>query len=334
MTTGLSGTREEERREITPQAADSRDTLLTTNSKLPKALRALFDGVPATVPAAVAQLEIRQIACDSRKAAPQSLFFALHGAKADGNTFLKDAIAKGAIAIVSEDRAPAWLPADVAWVQVSEPRKALAIAAANFYGHPAASLRLAAVTGTNGKTTTSSLLDAMVKASGAKTGLFGTIAYHTPRGEYPAPNTTPESLDLQRFFAEIRDEGGKFAVLEASSHALSMERLWGCHFAAAVFTNLTREHMDYHKTFEEYFAAKRRLFEGLGAGAPDVAIVNSDDAYGKQLGGLARRTVTYGIDSTADITTKKFQLSFEGLTFAAQTPNGKSSGELAPGWTD
>ena len=323
MTTGLSDTREEERREITPQAADSRDTLLTTNSKLPKALRALFDGVPATVPAAVAQLEIRQIACDSRKAAPQSLFFALHGAKADGNTFLKDAIANGAIAIVSEDRAPGWLPADVAWVQVSEPRKALAIAAANFYGHPAASLRLAAVTGTNGKTTTTSLLDAMVKASGAKTGLFGTIAYHTPRGEYPAPNTTPESLDLQRFFAEIRDEGGKFAVLEASSHALSMERLWGCHFAAAVFTNLTREHMDYHKTFEDYFAAKRRLFEGLGAGAPDVAIVNSDDAYGKQLGGLARRTVTYGIDSTADITTKKFQLSFEGLTFAAQTPNGK-----------
>ncbi len=121
--------------------------------------------------------------------------------------------------------------ATVAWVQVREPRKALAIVAANFYGHPAAALRMAAVTGTNGKTTTSSLIDAMVKASGAKTGLFGTIAYHTPRGEYPAPNTTPESLDLQKFLAEIRDEGGKFAVLEASSHALTMERLWGCHFA-------------------------------------------------------------------------------------------------------
>jgi UDP-N-acetylmuramoyl-L-alanyl-D-glutamate--2,6-diaminopimelate ligase len=153
--------------------------------------------------------------------------------------------------------------------------------------------------------------------------LFGTIAYHTPRGEYPSPNTTPESVDLQRFLAEIRDEGGKFAVLEASSHALTMERLWGCHFQAAVFTNLTREHMDYHKTFEDYFAAKRRLFEGTAAGAPEVAIVNSDDAYGRKLVGLARRTVTYGLEAAADITTKKFQLSFEGLTFVAQTPHGK-----------
>src|SRR5271170_6443003 len=323
MTTGISGTREEERREITTQAADSRDTFLTTNSKLSKSLSALFDGVSATLPAAAAPLEIRQLACDSRKAGPQSLFFALHGAKADGNAFLKDAIANGAVAIASEDDTPEWMPANVAWVEVREPRKALALAAANFYGHPAASLRLAAVTGTNGKTTTTSLLDAMVKASGAKTGLFGTIAYHTPRGEYPAPNTTPESLDLQRFLAEIRDEGGKFAVLEASSHALMMERLWGCHFAAAVFTNLTREHMDYHKTFEDYFAAKRRLFEGLGAGAPDVAIVNGDDAYAKQLAGLATRTVTYGFHPAADITTKKFQLSFEGLTFVAQTPNGR-----------
>src|SRR5438445_442415 len=153
-----------------------------------------------------------------------------------------------------EEPAPGTIPAGVAWIQVREARKALAITAANFFGHPAKALELVAVTGTNGKTTTTSLVDTIVKASGGKTGLFGTIAYHTPLGDYPAPNTTPESVDLQGFFAEVRDAGGKYAVLEASSHSLAMDRLWGCHFQAAVFTNLTREHMDFHKTFEDYFA--------------------------------------------------------------------------------
>jgi len=112
-------------------------------------------------------------------------------------------------------------------------------------------------------------------------------------------------------------------VLEASSHSLAMDRLWGCHFQAAVFTNLTREHMDFHKTFEDYFAAKKRLFEGTGAGAPEVALLNADDEFGKRLAGLTKQTVTYGLESDADITTKKFQLTFDGLTFTAQTPNGK-----------
>ncbi|MGB2645869.1 MAG: UDP-N-acetylmuramoyl-L-alanyl-D-glutamate--2,6-diaminopimelate ligase [Candidatus Acidiferrum sp.] len=286
-------------------------------------LRDVLHGTNARVPASAEELEIRQVTCDSRKVQPQALFLALHGAKADGNTFLQDAISRGAVAVASEESAPPSIPANVAWIQVSEARKALAIAAANFFGHPATALRLAAVTGTNGKTTTTSLIDAIVKASGAKTGLFGTIAYHTPLGEYPAPNTTPESVDLQRFLAEIRDAGGRYGVLEASSHSLAMDRLWGCHFAAAVFTNLTREHMDYHKTFEDYFGMKRRLFEGTGAGAPDVAVINTDDEYGKRLTGLAAKTVTYGLESNADITTKKFQLTFNGLTFAAQTPNGK-----------
>ena len=254
---------------------------------------------------------------------PQALFFALHGVKEDGNAFIRDAVSRGAVAIVSEDAAPAAIPASVAWIQVREARKTLAVTAANFFGQPAKALQLVAVTGTNGKTTTTSLIDAIVKASGAKTGLFGTISYHTPLGEYPAPNTTPESVDLQGFLAEIRDAGGKYAVLEASSHSLSMDRLWGCHFDAAVFTNLTREHMDYHKTFEDYFAAKKRLFEGTGAGAPEVAVVNTDDEYGKRLSGLAKKTVTYGLESDAEITTKKFQLTFNGLSFTAQTPNGK-----------
>jgi UDP-N-acetylmuramoyl-L-alanyl-D-glutamate--2,6-diaminopimelate ligase len=286
-------------------------------------LSEVFEGVETALPAGASSLEIRQVACDSRRVQPGALFFAMHGAKADGNTFIQDAIKRGAVAVASEEQAPSTIPAGVTWIQVREARRALATTAANFLGHPANALQLVAVTGTNGKTTTTSVVDAIVKASGAKTGLFGTIAYHTPLGDYPAPNTTPESVDLQGFFAEIRDTGGKYAVLEASSHSLAMDRLWGCHFQAAVFTNLTREHMDFHKTFEDYFAAKKRLFEGTGAGAPEVALLNTDDEFGKRLMSLAKKTVTYGLESDADITTRKFQLTFDGLTFTAQTPNGK-----------
>jgi len=323
MRTGLSQL--EDASNSKPNHADERreDSSQSRVSIRNMKLRDLLQGAEASVPVSAEELEIRQVACDSRKVQPRALFFALHGAKADGNTFIRDAVSRGAAAIASEDAAPAAIPSSVPWIQVRQARKALAVAAANFFAHPAAALQLVAVTGTNGKTTTTSLIDAIVKASGAKTGLFGTIAYHTPLGEYPAPNTTPESVDLQGFLAEIRDAGGKFGVLEASSHSLAMDRLWGCHFAAAVFTNLTREHMDYHKTFEDYFAAKKRLFEGTGAGAPEVAVLNTDDEYGKRLSGMAKKTVSYGLESDADITTKKFQLTFNGLTFTAQTPSGK-----------
>jgi UDP-N-acetylmuramoyl-L-alanyl-D-glutamate--2,6-diaminopimelate ligase len=286
-------------------------------------LSEVLKGLETALPAGAGNLEIRQVACDSRKVVPGALFFALQGAKSDGNKFTREALKLGAVAIASEEPAAGPIPAGVTWIQVREARKALAMAAANFFGHPANALQLVAVTGTNGKTTTTSVVDAIVKASGAKTGLFGTIAYHTPLGDYPAPNTTPESVDLQGFFAEIRDAGGACAVLEASSHSLAMDRLWGCHFQAAVFTNLTREHMDFHKTFEDYFAAKKRLFEGTGAGAPEVAVLNTDDEFGKRLADLGKKTVTYGLESDADITTKRFQLTFDGLTFTAQTPNGR-----------
>jgi len=267
--------------------------------------------------------EIRQIVCDSRKVKSDAIFFALRGAKENGQAFIADAIQRGAVAVVSDEPVTTVVPPGVIAIQVREARKALAIASANFYDHPSNTLHLVAVTGTNGKTTTTSVIDAIIKASKSKTGLFGTIAYETPSGKYPAPNTTPESVDLQGFLAEIRDVDGKFAVLEASSHSLTMDRLWGLHFAAAVFTNLTREHMDYHKTFEDYFGAKKTLFTGTGAGTPDTAIINMDDDYGKKLLGLAKKTVTYGLESGADITTKKFQLTFSGLGFTAQTPNGK-----------
>jgi UDP-N-acetylmuramoyl-L-alanyl-D-glutamate--2,6-diaminopimelate ligase len=324
MSMALNHTKEQERK-VTEKAGEppvgngTRGPALNRTMKL----SGVLEGVEASLSATAGDVDIRQVACDSRRVQPRCLFFALHGAKADGNAFIRDAVSRGAIAVVSEDAAPTAMPSSVVWIRVREARKALAVAAANFFGHPAQALQLVAVTGTNGKTTTTSLIDSMIKASGAKTALFGTIAYHTPVREYPAPNTTPESVDLQGFLAEIREASGSYAVLEASSHSLMMDRLWGCHFAAAVFTNLTREHMDYHKTFDEYFTAKRRLFEGTGAGAPDVAVVNSDDEYGKRLGGLTKNTVTYGLQSGAQVTTKKFQLTFSGLAFTAHTPDGR-----------
>lgn len=283
----------------------------------------IFAGVEVLLREGAHRVEIHGLVCDSRKVTPGTLFFALHGGQADGNAFVMDAIARGAVAIASQTAAPAGVAPEIPWILVKEERKALAIAAANFYGHPGNALKMAAVTGTNGKTTTTAVIDSMVKASGAKTGLFGTIAYHTPLGDYPAPNTTPESVDLQKFLAEIRDAGGTFAVLEASSHALAMDRLWGCHFTAAIFTNLTREHMDYHKTFEDYFAEKRKLFTGTGAEAPEHGILNADDEWSKKLAGLAKDTLTYGLRSSAEYTTRKFQLTFEGLSFTAKTPKGR-----------
>lgn len=292
-------------------------------------LRSLLEGVGVRSELPAGERRILQVVNDSRKVQPGALFVAIHGEATDGNLFAKAAAERGATAVLSEAPAPADWPREIPWIQVSEARKALAIAAANFYGQPAKTLKLVGVTGTNGKTTTTSLVDSILRASGAKTGLFGTIAYHTPQGEHPAPNTTPESVDLQNFFAEIRDAGGAYATMEASSHALAMDRLWGCHFAVAVFTNLTRDHIDYHKTFENYFAAKRRLFEGTGGGAPDVGVINTDDDWGKKLAGLAKKTLTYGLQNGADLKAKKFQLSFNGLSFTAQTPNGAMQVESA-----
>lgn len=269
-------------------------------------------------------IEIASIECDSRKVTRGAIFFALRGAKLEGAQFVEDALRRGAMAVASGAERPADFPAEAAWIQLSSgtERRGLARAAANFYAHPADALKLVGVTGTNGKTTTTYLVDSILRAAGRTSGLIGTTGYRTPKGHRDALNTTPESLELQRIFAEIRDAGGTHATLEASSHALAMERLWGCHFAVAVFTNLTRDHLDYHQTFEAYFAAKRRLFEGTGAGAPDVGVINADDPYGASLKGLARSTLTYGLKGSPDLAVKKLTLSAAGLEFTAQTPAG------------
>ncbi|MDR3720642.1 MAG: UDP-N-acetylmuramoyl-L-alanyl-D-glutamate--2,6-diaminopimelate ligase [Candidatus Acidoferrales bacterium] len=270
-----------------------------------------------------ADIEVVSVAYDSRKVVPGAIFFALRGEKLEGVKFVEDAVRRGAIAVATED-ANQVSSKNITLVELlpGSERRGLARAAANFYDHPADALQLVGVTGTNGKTTTAFLVDSILREAGKTTGLIGTTGYRTPQGSRTAVNTTPESLDLQQMFAEIRDSGGTHAVLEASSHALAMERLWGCHFAVAVFTNLTRDHLDYHKSFEEYFAAKRLLFEGTGAGAPGVAVINADDPYAPQLAGLARRTLSYGLNGTPDLTAKKLALSFHGLEFKAQTPLG------------
>jgi UDP-N-acetylmuramoyl-L-alanyl-D-glutamate--2,6-diaminopimelate ligase len=269
--------------------------------------------------------EIRSIAYDSRKAEPGAIFFALRGEKLEGVEFVKGALTRGAIAVASEHPRLADLPDAITWVELlpGTQRRGLARASANFYGRPGEALKLVGITGTNGKTTTAYLVDSILHAAGSMTGFVGTTGYRTPAGSRPALNTTPESLDLQQMFAEVRDAGGTHAVLETSSHALAMDRLWGCHFAVAIYTNLTRDHLDYHKTFEDYFAAKRALFAGTGAGVPHVAVINSDDPYATQLSGLAERTLTYGLKGTPDLTTKKFALNINGLEFTAQTPSGK-----------
>jgi UDP-N-acetylmuramoyl-L-alanyl-D-glutamate--2,6-diaminopimelate ligase len=304
-------------------------------------LQELVAGAGAQGPLVNSEAQISSVVYDSRQATAGSLFVAIHGEKTDGNRFIAAAVERGVMAIVSEmpppaprgealgaqaqnvEITPAALSVSLAWLQVPDARKALAVIAANFYGHPADKLQLVGITGTNGKTTTSFLLDSIIHAAGLRSGLFGTIEYRTPLETYPAKTTTPESLDLQRFFSEIVRAGGTHAVLESSSHALALDRLWGCRFAAAVFTNLTRDHLDFHSTMENYFAAKRRLFEGTGAGRPRCGIVNIDDPYGPQLRNLAEQTITYGLASGAQVTARKFTLALRGLDFIAETPMGK-----------
>ena len=301
------------------QALDQHRILMSRCMKLQE----IVAGAGVAEALADPNIDISSIVYDSRKAGAGSLFVAIRGEKLDGNQFTADAIARGARTVVSEAPRPAELAPDLAWVRVTDARKALAITSANFFGHPAEKLELVGITGTNGKTTTSYLIDSILRAAGRKTGLFGTIVHRTPEATHPAATTTPESLDLQSFLGEVVRASGTHAVLEASSHALFLDRLWGCRFAAAVFTNLTQDHLDFHKNIENYFSAKRLLFVGTGAGAPAAGVVNTDDPYGKRLVGLADRTISYGLEAGAQVTTRKFAARMTGLDFVADTPGGK-----------
>ena len=281
----------------------------------------LLQGVSGLEIGAPAALEITSLAYDSRRVERGALFFAIRGEKADGHDFIPQALERGAAAVVSERAAPADLASH--WVRAPRIRRALAAASRNFYGRPDSPLQLVGITGTNGKTTTAYLLESIFRAAGIPTGLFGTIEYRFGGRTLTALNTTPESLDLLECLAELVGSGGKAAVMEVSSHALAQERVWGLHFAAAVFTNLTQDHLDYHKDFEHYFAAKRRLFEGLGAGPPDLAVINADDEWGRQLLDLPfARRITYGMNSGAEVRAKEFHQDLSGLRALVQTPMG------------
>ncbi|MBZ5543196.1 MAG: UDP-N-acetylmuramoyl-L-alanyl-D-glutamate--2,6-diaminopimelate ligase, partial [Acidobacteriia bacterium] len=282
----------------------------------------LLRGVPAIAVGADPALEITSLAYDSRRVEPGTLFFAIQGEKADGHDFIASALERGAVAIASERRAPAELAAR--WVQVATMRRALSEAARAFFGRPDSQLQLIGITGTNGKTTTAFLLESVLRAAGIPAGLFGTIEYRLGEKTLPAVNTTPESLDLISYFAELVRAGTKAVVMEASSHALAQERLWGFHFSAAVFTNLTRDHLDYHKDFERYFAAKRRLFEGLGAPPPDLAVINVTDPWGARLLEIPNpRRITYGLNGDAQVRVKQFTQDLSGLQATLLTPEGK-----------
>src|SRR5229473_1609683 len=210
------------------------------------------------LPANFGEKQLSGLDYDSRRVKAGFLFFAFLGAHADGGQFAKAALEKGAVAVVSDLAPPQ--PFQGPWIEVEHGRQALALAARNFYAKPDERLGLTGVTGTNGKTTTAFLIDAVLRAAGKTTALVGTIEYRLAGEVRPAVNTTPESLDLYRIFHDLEQVGGTHATMEVSSHALALGRVYGITFHTAVFTNLTRDHLDFHQTMEEYAEAKRMLF--------------------------------------------------------------------------
>jgi UDP-N-acetylmuramoyl-L-alanyl-D-glutamate--2,6-diaminopimelate ligase len=265
-----------------------------------------------------AQVQVSGIAYDSRRAGPGSVFVALRGQHADGTAFAPQAIARGAALVVAESPPPDGAT-PVPWVRVNDARLALALLADRFFGHPSGDLALIGITGTNGKTTTAYLLRSIFEATGNRCGLIGTVTYSLGGEERPAARTTPEAPDLQAMLREMVDHGCSAAVMEVSSHALAQHRVDGTRFAAGIFTNLTRDHLDFHGDMESYAAAKRRLFDMLPAGAP--AVVNADDPRGAALA-AGRRAVTYAVHRAADVTPAALSLSLDGLEFDATTPAG------------
>ena len=253
---------------------------------------------------------------DSRKTKPGSVFVALPGQKADGAAFAPQAVASGAAAIVSERQRPETVAAP--WIVVGNARLALAHLASEFFGHPSRRMTVVGITGTNGKTTTSYLLHAIFEAAGMPCGLMGTVTYRIGDRQIAATRTTPEAPDVQLLMRQMLDAGCRACVMEVSSHALAMHRVDGIHFAAGVFTNLTRDHLDFHQDMESYFAAKRRLFEILPTDAP--AVINADDPRGASLVDAVRRPVTYAINRDADVTPGPLSFSLDGLTFDVRMP--------------
>ena len=266
---------------------------------------------------------------DSRRIKHGFLFFAFPGSRADGREFAGNALFRGAVAVAGESEAPDESLAP-RWIQVEHGRHALALAARNFYRKPDERLGLTGVTGTNGKTTAAFLIDSILRATGRTTGLIGTIEYHLAWRVLPAVNTTPESLDLVRLCWELERAGGSHVTLEVSSHALALGRVYGLQFHTAVFTNLTRDHLDFHGSMEAYFAAKQLLFSGDGGPPPRFAVLNRDDKYARKLKvNRKTKTIWYGLGHGSDLRALdvssgphglRFDVRYGKLRFTVQSP--------------
>jgi len=266
-----------------------------------------------TLAPALANQEVTGLEYDSRRVEKGFVFFAFPGSRVDGRRFAQNALDLGAVAVVSDLPRPAEFIGD--WIQVEHGRQALATASRNFYHHPDERILFTGITGTNGKTTTAYLIETVLRASGKITGLLGTIEYRLAGEVRPSPNTTPESLDVMRFATELEARGGTHLIAEVSSHALALGRVYGFHFHTTVFTNLTRDHLDFHGTMEEYGAAKRRLF--AGPPAPQWAVLNADDPVSKTMtpDHPGSRTIWFGLAADAGLRAENIVSGFSGLRF-------------------
>lgn len=264
--------------------------------------------------------EISGIFYDSRQVVPGGLFFALPGEKADGHQFIPQALERGAVAVVTEREVA--LPPEVVGVLTGNGRRAMALAAAAFYGRPTDSMTVIGVTGTNGKTTTTYLLEAVLRSAGRRPAIIGTIDYRFGDTVLASQHTTPESVDLMRMIADFRRAGADALVMETSSHALEQHRVDGVRFDIGIFTNLTPEHLDYHKDMENYFAGKRRLFSLVEA-AGGTAVINIDDPYGSRLATeVSGKLLTCGRNPSAQVRPVNISLSLQGVVGEVATPAG------------
>lgn len=266
-------------------------------------------------------LEITGLAYDSRQVSPGDVFVAVRGLQHDGNKYIPAALKRGAVAVISGSP-----PADPAipWIHVRDDRAALARAAANFFEHPTRQLRVVGVTGTNGKTTTTYLVESITRAAGAPCAVFGTIGYRGPGFDLSAERTTPEAPDLQRLFRKVADAGWTYVAMEISSHAVALGRVLGVHVEVAIFTNLTQDHLDFHQDMESYYLEKKKLFLGLDGVKPKAFVLNRDDERFEDLRAVSpERVLSYGLTESADIFPRSSRFDETGTTATFVTPIGE-----------
>ncbi len=275
-----------------------------------------LDEVIAGAPAQARDLEVVDLAYDNRRVGSGTLFFCVPGFTRDGHDFAPDAIARGAVALVVERPLELGVPEIV----VPSVRTAMAPAAAAFYGDPTVALATVGVTGTNGKTTTAFLVRAILEAAGCPTGLLGTVTSVIGGVQRPVERTTPEAIELQGAFRQMLELGDRACVMEVSSHALELRRADAIHFAAAIFTNLTQDHLDFHPTMEDYFHAKRRLFVEGNVG---TAVVSIDDPYGARLAAELDQPQTFALDGDASYRALGVRTDLSGSRFEVQSPDGR-----------